>query len=399
MPGTISRALGAGAAILLVILAGKVLADTWLPPTVKEYYSAERDVRFTVVPRGLSSPLAYFEDLVDGRENAGQAENGETIARGVLEERTGADSWDKVWAGPLVNDVSPVSAMVAPSGRYVVTFDNWHSIGRGQHVVVIYDRQGRLIRSLELSDIIPPEWIRGLSHSVSSTAWAGEHRFSGEHLILEVILPSVDGPLGEPAFVDISLNLETGAVSPVDQNAWASALGKVEAVNRAMDVAEAERDRRFREPLRAPAEPTERSMHGFLVEAFFRVSPDWDDGYPATKVLRYPQADNYAASEGWIREAFQDPYSGRTIMIAGLSEPALVAFLVRIGPDVPPGSLKDVTVYLAVSAEAWPAVRTALADTGATLVHLDTASEIPQRQERLDRYNEAAGGMTPPALY
>lgn len=398
MAGMILRLLAAGATILFAVLAGNVLADTWLPPTVKEYYSAERDVRFTVVPRGLSSPLAYFEDLVDGRENAGQAENGETIARGVLEERTGTDSWDKVWAGPLVNDVSPVSAMVAPSGRYVVTFDNWHSIGRGQHVVVIYDHQGRLIRSLELSDIIPPEWIRGLSHSVSSTSWAGEHRFSGEHLILEVILPSMDGPLGEPAFVDVSLTLETGAVSPVDQNAWASALGKAEAVNRAMDVAEAEHDRRFREPLRAPDEPTERTMHGFLVEAFFRVSPDWDDGYPSTQVLRDPRASDYAASEGWLRKALVDSYSGKTVMIAGLSEPALVAFLIRIGPDLPPKSLTDVTVYLAVSAEAWPAVRRALAHTGATLVHLDTALEIPQRPERLARYNQAAGGMMPPAL-
>lgn len=383
----ILRALGAGAAILLAVLAGKVLADTWLPPTVKQYYSAERDVRFTVVPRGLSSPLAYFEDLVGGRENAGQAENGEAIARGVLEERTGADSWEKVWAGPLVNDVSPVSAMVAPNGQHVVTFDNWHSIGRGQHVIVIYDRQGRVIRSLELSDIIPPEWIRGLRHSVSSTSWAGEHRFSGKHLILEVILPSTGGRSGESAFVDISLNLETGAVSPVDQNAWASALGKVEAVNRSMDAAEAERDRRFREPLRVPAEPTEGTMYEFLIEAFFRISPDWDDGYPATKVLRHPEADNYAASEGWLREALVDSYSGRTIMIAGLSESALVELLVRIGPDLAPKSLTDVTVYVVVSAEAWPAVRRALAHTGAALVHLDTALDIPQRPERLDRYS------------
>jgi hypothetical protein len=392
------RALGAAAAILLAVLAGRVLADTWLPPAVKQYHSAEGDVRLTVVPRGLSSPLAYFEDLVEGRENAGQAENGETLARGVLERRAGPDVWEKVWAGPLVNDVSPVSAMVASNGRYAVTFDNWHSIGRGQHVIVMYDRQGRLIRSLELSDIIPPEWIRGLSHSVSSTYWAGEHRFSGEDLILEVLLPSMEGLSGERAFIDISLDLETGAVSPVDQNAWTSALGEVEAVNRAMDVAEAERDRRFREPLRVPAEPTERTMHGFLVEAFFRISPDWDDGYPATKVLRHPDADNYAASEGWVREAFADSYSGRTIMIAGLSEPALVALLIRIGPDLSPKSLTDVTVYLAVSAEAWPAVRRALAHTGATLVHLDTALAIPQRPERLSRYNEAAGSMMPPAL-
>ncbi len=393
------RALGSGLACLLAILAGGVLADTWPPPTVKYYYSADGDMRLTVVPRGIRSPWAYFQDRTDGRENAGQAENGEMIARGVLEGRAGPDSWEKVWASTLVNDVSPVSAMVAPDGRYVVTFDNWHSVGRGQHVVVIYDSQGRLIRSLSLSDIVPVEWIRALPHSVSSTAWAGEHRFRGEQLILQVLIPSKDALSGDVEFVDVALQLGTGPASPVDQDAWISALEEVEAVNRAIDIAEAEFDRRFREPLRVPAEPTERSLHGFLAEAFFRVSPDWQDGYPATRVLRHPQASDYAASEGWILDALQDSYAGRTIMIAGVSEPALIAFLVRIAPDLPPKSLNEVSVYVAVSAEAWPAIQTALAPSGATLVHLDTAVGIPQRQERLDRYNEAAGDMMPPALH
>jgi hypothetical protein len=393
------RALGAGAAILLAVLAGKVLADTWLPPTVKEYYSAERDVRFTVVPRGLSSPLAYFEDLVDGRENAGQAENGETIARGVLEERTGADSWDKVWAGPLVNDVSPVSAMVAPSGRYVVTFDNWHSIGRGQHVVVIYDRQGRLIRSLELGDIIPPEWIRGLSHSVSSTAWAGEHRFSGEHLLLQVMIPSKSTVDEGGQFAEFALELGTGFVSPVDAGAWSDAMTLVEERNQALDREEAEAKRRWIEPLQAPEASTLTAWHEYLREAFFRSAPDWENSYPSTKVLNDQHASNYLASEGWIRDALSEAYPSRNIMIAAVSEPELVAFLLRTGHEIPAKSLAGVNVYVAVSGEAWPAVRSALAATGATLIHLDIAVPIPQRPERLDWLDNEAGGMTPPALY
>ena len=41
----------------------------------------------------------------------------------------------KLWAIPLVNEVSPVDALVSDKDDYVITFDNWHSVGYGDDAV------------------------------------------------------------------------------------------------------------------------------------------------------------------------------------------------------------------------------------------------------------------------
>ena len=79
--------------------------------------------------------------------------------------------WETVWERKLVNRVCPVSAMVPDSGRYVVTFDEHHSVG--ENPVVIYGEDGRLIAQLTLGDL-KLERHPNITRSVSSYWW-NEH--------------------------------------------------------------------------------------------------------------------------------------------------------------------------------------------------------------------------------
>lgn len=180
----------------LLLLAGFVAprpagADSWVPPQTETYVSADGSHRLTVTPRAIRGALPYFEDKVEGREPAGQSPGGAREARALLERREADGRWREVWQRALPNDVAPVRALVADGGRYVATFDNWHSLGFGDNVVVIYGEAGRLIRSFRLDELLSDDEIERLPRSVSSIAWGGEHRFSadGTRLVLKIARP------------------------------------------------------------------------------------------------------------------------------------------------------------------------------------------------------------------
>src|SRR6185295_3863617 len=74
-----------------------VTADEWAPPTIRTYYSPDHRVRFTVTPRGIESPLAYFQDKVNDAKPAGQRPGGEAAAHGLLEREGPRGQWARVW--------------------------------------------------------------------------------------------------------------------------------------------------------------------------------------------------------------------------------------------------------------------------------------------------------------
>jgi hypothetical protein len=86
----------------------------------------------------VTSQLAYFSDKDAGRQVAGAvAGNAQKHARGLM-EHLDQGQWRPVWDEPLLNEVSPVKAIVSSSGQ-AVTFDNWHGMGYGKDVVTIYE--------------------------------------------------------------------------------------------------------------------------------------------------------------------------------------------------------------------------------------------------------------------
>lgn len=370
------------AAITLSIAPVPACADSWELPTTTSYVSCGGRARITVVPRDLENQLRYFEDKVEKVEPAGQKAGGVSAARARLERRTG-EGWETVWERDIVNEVAPVTAIVRDDGGYAVTFDNWHSVGYGPDVVVIYAAGGKLVRALALSDILPDDYAAALPHSVSSIGWRGEPRFSsdGERVLIPVVIPRTD-PGDESATIEFAVALADGSVAPVSPAAWAAALAAGRTVRAEQLAAEAARKAAFIAPLHGPRENTEGEWHDYLREGVARLIGD--EATPSTTVLRLPGAKDYAVSETWVREQLTDRHADY-VALASLSEPNLVAVLRKTAAKLPKGSLSKVTVFVALPDRHWPDVVAAMRDSGAKLVQLDPATPIPQRPERIAR--------------
>jgi hypothetical protein len=387
-----SRTSLVGILMCMALLATTVSADEWPLPTTRAYFSPDRAWRFTVTPRPIASQLAYFQDEVANRQQAGAVRgNPQKSARGLLEHLNNQEQWQPVWNQPLLNDVSPVEAIVSPLGR-VATFDNWHSKGYGKEVVVIYDDHGKAVRAMGLEDFLPKDYIRALPRSVSSIWWGDHHYFSsdGKHLILRVVVPSVESwevNSSDRQHVELAFDVATGRSVPSSGKAWPDALKKAMQVRAADRKADAESYARFVAPLLGPYTDSERDWHGYLQEAFFRIDADWQNDYPMTVILRLPQQKDYQASVGFLNDALHDSLNIHgAIMIASPSQDNLVHVLSDAVLTVPQGYLKEARVYVAVDDAHTTAVRKALAATSATYIQLDPSKPIPQRKARLGAY-------------
>lgn len=170
--GILSTAL----TLLVVGAFASTHADSWRLPEKEKYYSPNKKYYLEVTPKKLESQLKYFQDKVEGRNNAGALkEIKDNRAKGAFYARRADGGYSKKWEYPLLNEVSPVSALVSSNGDYVVTFDNWHSVGYGDNVVVIYRSNGTLVKKFGLEDLLTEGDIETLPRSVSSIWWGREH--------------------------------------------------------------------------------------------------------------------------------------------------------------------------------------------------------------------------------
>jgi hypothetical protein len=374
-----------------LLMPSVAYADSWFPAQVETYFSEDKNVRVTVTPRQLEDALAYFEDKVEEREPAGQKAGGNDKASMLLERKTTYGEWQTVWKRTLPNDVAPVSVLLSRTGRYVASFDNWHSMGHGDNVVVIYGPDGNVIRSLRLDDFLPKSYIAALPRSVSSLRWSGQHRISKDEttLTLEVTVPEVidensDSPPREnpKAFVEISFDLATGTMLPIDSVRWQWALSAVERVNARNWEWEQKRKAYLTSPLLGPSSNDEGDWHQYLREAFLRITADWKEDSTWTTVLRLPTAADYKPSRKWIRERLQDTY-GDNVAFATLSPSNFIDVLRKEVAVFKPGRLNHLTIYLALEEPYWNEALQILKPTGAKLVQIDPAKPIPQNPERL----------------
>jgi TonB family protein len=172
--------------VLLVFISGAVRADSWLPPSKRKYYSDDKKYCLEVFPKRLESQLAYFEDKVAGRKDAGAAKGLKNNRSKAIFYVRGSIGYSKTVEFPLVNEVSPISALVSGDGRYVVTFDNWHSAGYGDDVVVIYRSDGTLVRKFGLEDLFTNADIGTFKHTTSSIWWGEDHFIDDKKEILHL---------------------------------------------------------------------------------------------------------------------------------------------------------------------------------------------------------------------
>ncbi|MGB7070500.1 MAG: energy transducer TonB [Pyrinomonadaceae bacterium] len=159
-----------------------------------------------VEPKKLESQLAFFQDKVDEKNNAGAVKGiPDNFCKGSFSAKG-----KRLWNVRLDNEVSPVSALISDNGDYVITFDNWHGVGYGDNVVAIYNGQtGTLIKKLGLSDFLTESDIYNLPASTSSIHWHGTHQidYVKSELILKVVKPAKD-----EQFFDIRVNLKDGKI-------------------------------------------------------------------------------------------------------------------------------------------------------------------------------------------
>ena len=197
-------------AAALLACVPRALADSWALPTPQKYYSANRRYYVEVIPRVLESQLKYFEDKVEKKEPAGSRPGvGNNYCRGVFYRQREGGSYEKVWEGRLSNDVAPVAALVSDGGEYVATFDNWHSVGFGDDVVVIYGPGGKLVKKFALTDIAPT--TSRFPRSVSSIFWGGKHYIDERSLQLVLKVLSEWSPQQEEGvYTDVRVDLRTG---------------------------------------------------------------------------------------------------------------------------------------------------------------------------------------------
>lgn len=382
------------AVALTLVAASPAAADSWSPATRETYLSSDNATRVTVVPRELSDNLTYFSDKVDGKEPAGQDARGQPRATAFLERREG-NIWKKIWEVPLVNDVAPVRALVANNGRYVVTFDNWHSVGFGNNVVVIYRADGSLVRAIALSEIVPEDYIRALPRSVSSIWWSGDHEFAsdGERVIVKVAVPSRNA-MSEPSahsFVDVHINLETGKVVPPSGPAWERAIAAAAPLIARSKADEAKWRANEIASLTSPPNGADDEWDRYLYQAMRRLAPeDARRNFGSSWVLPAPRDPDFVEREQEIREVFSEWDTKSDLAFASPNNSrGLAQLLSDSASKAPAGRLAGSRLFVGLSPLLATGIRAALERTGATVIIFDPALPIPQRDEDLQQLGVA----------
>ena len=153
-------------------------------PSKRKYCSADKKYCVEVIPKKLESQLAFFEDKSAGRNDAGAAKGVKNNRAKAIVYLRGSIGYSKTAEFPLVNEVSPVNALISGDGRYVVTFDNWHNAGYGDDVVVIYRSDGTLVRKFGLEDLFTKGDIQTFKRTTSSIWWGQDHYVDDKKEIL-----------------------------------------------------------------------------------------------------------------------------------------------------------------------------------------------------------------------
>lgn len=369
-----------------LVRSDEACADSWLMPERETILSANGQYRFTVEPADIGSQLDYFSQEVEAERT------GTPVARsaplGLLERRTEGGKWEPVWAAALANRVAPVTVLVADDGRHVVTLDNWHGIGHGEDVIVIYGQDGKLIRSMALTDLVPADYVEALPHSVSSVSWRKDVAISSgnDRLTIEVLIPGQDRLEQDPETLAFVITLANGAVQPPPEKYWRRAQCAADRVNLELAKAEKARIAYLTEPLTPPKGCEERDWHNYLREAHARISdqPRFEASTSTTVLFARDHA-RHGESVEWLHNAVaRQTSSTSNASFASPCDPdGLVEAFGKAVKRVKPGTASKATFYIAAPEAQFAAIARLLAPTGAEAVWLDPAVAIPQRPDRI----------------
>lgn len=373
----------------IAVAATTARADSWNLPEVSTHLSSDGRWRFTVTPRELSSQLDYFQDKVDGKAKAGSRTGGGNTARGQMERRTD-QGWITVWHGNLLNDVAPVDVLVTTNGQ-VATLDNWHGMGHGDNVVVLYGSSGAPVCSLTLYDLFPSVVVDNFPRSVSSILWRDKPRLSQTEQMLSLTIAS-PAPLrvkndtldmlGES--FELGLRMSDCSMSPPSQEVWHAVLATAEHSAADDRKQRLEWRAQFVAPLSAPRNDDEKAWNNYLAQAWHRIQPEAESDYPRIQYLLPDGQPGHEASLKELRHELELLTQWSDTLLAGAAAPKELVQIVReFAADKPRNSLRSKQLGFALSAGDFAAVREALRPTGARLVQIDPSHPLPQSEANL----------------
>lgn len=377
--------IGLCALLLTIFSIGtkRAYADSWLPPVTTTYVSKQGQYRVVVVPRNIQSPLRYFESKVGNLPIS--------VTAGPIGrlERFNEGRWQSVWLRGLINEVAPAEAIVSDDGRYVVTFDNWYSVGRGDHVLVIYAADGALVRSMRLDEIIPAYYIDALSSSVSSTYWkVAEPRFvAPSELELTMATLGADGIKRDNGY-SIRLSLLDGRVAPLSAKlATQMSTQACSAHRKAVTLFNLQLERE-RSNL-APFQGKNRAQwQPYLYQAIQRSTPaveraDSSFAYSPFELLADGEYMEDEFRSGFIEALVATKDDSAARWFASRDQDKMVRQIQSAAKRIKPGQLVGVELRFLVDAARWVPISDALENSGAKLVHIDIGIPIPPRAENL----------------
>lgn len=133
------------------------MADSWGPITQREFRSENGKHLLKIEPR-------------KGSDKPGHCHA--TLFRIAGKERT------ELWSRFLINNHAPVRVFVSNTGDFVLTMDEWHSVG--ELPVVIYGQRGGLVRVHSTDSLGLKDDDKHIAQTVSSYWWnAGSMSFFG----------------------------------------------------------------------------------------------------------------------------------------------------------------------------------------------------------------------------
>ena len=135
--------------LLATLSAVQAHADQWALPTAREISSSSGKYVLVVTPHQ------------DWSHKHGHC-------LGALFRLDGTKRTE-IWSRHLINNVSPVEVFVADSGKFVVTMDEWHEMGRLP--VVIYDFRGGLVCVHTTDTLGLKDDVQHIMMTVSSYWW------------------------------------------------------------------------------------------------------------------------------------------------------------------------------------------------------------------------------------
>ncbi len=151
--------------LFILFLLEPLLSDTWIPkgPTcyksVSSFYFAEIFPAHSRINNEKPMCFFYKTNILNNDEMIYDPEK----------------LYSLIWKGELVNDGAPNKAIISPNG-YLVTFDEHGNLGYN-HSLVIYNKEGKVVKDFQLTDLIPTQDIELFTSSTSSIYWKNDSKY------------------------------------------------------------------------------------------------------------------------------------------------------------------------------------------------------------------------------